>query len=295
VLYAFCPRQGCSDGAAPYSKLIFDHAGNLYGTTNQGGTGSHCASCGVVFELTPQSNGSWTESVLYNFCSASNCSDGGYPAASVVLDSKGNLYGTAFYGGDPQCNEDNGCGVVFKLAKKKDGSWTETVLHAFAGEDGSFPYAAVIFDQAGNLYGTTSVGGTGGVCDFDGCGVVFELLPNADGSWTEKTLHQFTGGKDGGEPFARLILDRLGNLYGTTTTGGDPHRGPCTSYGCGVVFRFAPTSKGEWRETVLHRFLDFPGDNPYVSDLIFDGKGNLLGTTAGDGTKTSGSVFVLTP
>jgi uncharacterized repeat protein (TIGR03803 family) len=294
VLYAFCSLKGCSDGENPYSKLIFDDAGTLYGTTYKGGPGSDCGPCGVVFELTPQSNGSWTESVLYDFCSVSNCSDGANPAASVLFDAKGNLYGTTFYGGDARCT--NGCGVVFKLTKKRDGRWTERVLHAFlAGNDGAFPYAGLIFDQVGNLYGTTSGGGGGSGPCFSGCGVVFELIPNADGSWTEKPLHQFTGNRDGAEPFGGLILDQLGNLYGTTTIAGNPRRGPCSGSGCGVVFKLSPNSKGGWRETVLHRFWDLPGDNPYASDLIFDAHGNLYGTTVGDVSPHSGSVFEITP
>ena len=118
--------------------------------------------------------------------------------------------------------------------------------------DGGQPEAGLIFDAAGNLYGTTYLGGGSGSCGGVDCGSVFKLASNPDGSWTETTLHSFTGGTDGGRPFAGLVFDAAGNLYGTTQTGGDS--GFCGGDGCGVVFKLAPTSSG-WSETVLHSFL----------------------------------------
>ncbi len=273
VLYSF---TGFTDGISPAASLIFDPAGNLYGTTERGGGNCYNQGCATVFKLAPNTDGSWTESVLYLFCSLKNCHDGGYPSfAGLVLDQPGNLYGTTPIGGY------SGCGVVYKLAPNLDGSWTETAIHQFScGKDGGNPVAGVIFDKAGNLYGTTQTGGT------YGHGVAFKLTPSTNGSWTEKQIHHFTGGKDGGNPMASLIFDQVGNLYGTASGGG--------AAGYGVVFRLTPNSNGRWSETVLQAFTNHPGAYP-VADLIFDAAGNLYGTTPGDGTTTHGSVFEITP
>ncbi len=275
------------DGRDPMAGLIFDAAGNLYSTTFAGGAPELCVpsgGCGTVFKLTPNSDGSWTESVLYSFCSIAHCTDGGTSQAGLTFDAAGNLYGTTpLYGSRIAF----GYGVVFKLTPNSDGSWTEAVLHQFrGGKDGGHPYANVTFDAAGNLYGTTNAGGA------YGGGTVFELTPNSDGSWTENVLHHFNG-KDGRGPMAGLIFDQAGNLYGTTEGGGNPS---CGSYsnGCGVVFRLTPNAKGRWNETVLHTFTDHPGAFP-LAGLVFDAAGNLYGTTSGDGTTTFGSVFEITP
>ena len=276
VLYSF---TGGNDGFAPFAGLIFDRAGNLYGTTFGGGI-FNCGGggCGVVFKLTPNADGSWTESVLHSFLA----SDGTYPEAGLIFDAAGNLYGTTISGG-----ADNG-GTVFKLTPKSDGSWTESVLYSFTGgNDGRESRAGVIFDQAGSLYGTTQLGGSG-------VGVVFKLTPNANGGWTEKVLHQFTGGKDGAGPVAGVIFDQAGSLYGTTTEGGNLNCG--SGRGCGVVFKLTPNSNGGWTESVLHAFIDRAGAFPWAG-VIFDAAGNLYGTTYGDrlsGTPP-GSVFEITP
>jgi uncharacterized repeat protein (TIGR03803 family) len=264
ALYNF---TGGQDGYEPFFDiLIFDGAGNLYGTTYRGGSGY-----GVAYKLTPNPDGSWTESVLHTFTGG----DGGNSRAGLIFDGAGNLYGMAQTGGA------YGQGAVFELAPNPDGSWTESVLHSFTGgKDGGQPYGGLIFDPAGNLYGMTYQGGA------HGWGNVFELIPNGNGNWKEKVLHQFTGGKDGGNPQDRLIFDAAGNLYGTTGVGG--------AGGHGVVFKLSPNSKGAWYETVLHTFLDRPGAGP-VADVIFDAVGNLYGTTDGDGTTTFGSVFEITP
>ncbi|HXM22466.1 MAG TPA: choice-of-anchor tandem repeat GloVer-containing protein [Terriglobales bacterium] len=283
ILYSF---TGGADGAVPFAGLIFDQAGNLYGTTVEGGgsTNSACSNgCGTVFKLTAKSDGSWTESVLHSFCLLDACRDGATPfIAGLIFDQTGNLYGTTEHGGNlSQCNG-NGCGVVFQLTPNADGSWTENILHRFSSINsywGVFPLDSLIFDGSGNLYGTAEFGGAAGG------GVVFQLTPNADGSWREKVLHSFTG-RDGSVPYASLIFDHSGNLYGTTFEGG--------AGGAGVVFKLTPNSNGGWHETVLHAFHDRPGALPNAG-VIFDGAGNLYGTTYGDSNTTFGSVFEITP
>jgi hypothetical protein len=260
-----------ADGGHPYGGLILDQAGNLYGTAAYGGPGYS----GVVFKLTPNSDGRWTESVLHGFTGGE---DGERPAAGLTFDQAGNLYGTTIAGGASVGTL--GDGVVFTLTPKPDGSWTERVLHSFNGTDGASPFGNLIFDQAGNLYGTAAYGGNLSCGGPPGCGVVFKLTPNADGSWKEKVLHYFTGGKDGAIPVAGVIF-QAGNLYGTTREGGNS--GYCNFFGfhgCGVVFKLTLGSDGKWRESVLHAFIDRPGSYPSAG-LIFDAAGNLYGTTGG--------------
>ncbi len=295
VLYQF--TEG-ADGGVPLSGLTFDQAGNLYGTAVFGGNGAHCGfpqdvGCGVVFKLTPKSNGSWTESVLHTFCSLAACHDGMYPLAGLIFDQAGNLYGTTQNGGIVgQCGGP-GCGVVFRLTPTSRGPWKERVLHYFTGgKDGAYPGAGLIFGADGSLYGTTLRGGAVNYCPNIGCGVVFRLTSNQNGSWTEGVLRTFTGGRDGGIPAANLIFDQTGNLYGTTSYGGNP--GLCGGLGCGTVFKLTPNSGGRWREEVLHSFFDHPGAIP-VAGIIFDAAGILYGTTSGDIRNTHGSVFEITP
>jgi uncharacterized repeat protein (TIGR03803 family) len=266
-------------GAYPTNgSLVFDWSGNLFGTTSYSSD-----SCGTVFQLTPNGDGSWTEHVLHTFSGA----DGACPQGGLIFDALGNLYGTTSNGGGGNC--DFGCGTVFRLTPNGDGSWTESVLHSFNddGKDGTDPRGGLTFDPAGNLYGTTGHGGGSGSCDF-GCGTVFQLIPNGDGSWTESVLHSFNfDGRDGYWPPAGLVLDPAGNLYGTTQQGG--------AYGdYGTVFKLKPTAKGGWKETVLHSFKNQLGAYP-SSGLILDGHGNLYGTTVGDHSTTFGSVFEITP
>jgi uncharacterized repeat protein (TIGR03803 family) len=231
------------DGADPVASLVFDAAGNLYGTTAEGGKNSNCPydrSCGTVFELTPTAGGSWTEKVLYDFKEAP---DGNAPGGSLIFDAAGNLYGTTEIGGNiSSCSgmAGYGCGTVFELTPSAAGPWTETVLHDFGtGTDGYYPgNGGLAVDAAGNLYGTTTSGGS--FSRFGG--VVFKLTP-VGGGWTESVVHSFGEGTDGSDPYAGLIFDTLGNLYGTTYHGGT---GLCTEnsggpvIGCGAVFEIAP-------------------------------------------------------
>ncbi len=267
LLYSFDGANGC----LPAAGLTFDATGNLYGATEYGGS----LNDGTIFKLTLNPDGTWSESMIRSF----SWGDGSYPAASLIFDADGNLYSTTAGGGV------GGYGTVFELTPNLDGTWSDTVLHSFPSDnaDGYLPYASPIFDPAGSLYATTAYGGDTRCSD--GCGVVFKLTPNADGSWTEKVLHKFTSGVHGEHSMASLIFDHAGNLYGTASGG---------AYGYGVVFKLTPTSNGKWKEQVLHAFRNRPGASP-SGGLIFDAAGNLYGTTGGDGVTTFGSVFEITP
>jgi len=292
VLYSFCPGGGnCTDGTNPDAGVIFDAAGNLYGTTQFGPNFG-----GTVFELARGTDGTWSETVLHSFClSQENCPDGEEPEAGVIFDAAGNLYGTTVYGG---ANND---GVVFELTPGTNGSWTEKVLHSFAfdGKDGVSPYGGLVFDAAGNLYGTTAVGG------IRNGGIVFELTPGPDGNWTEKVLHSFEEpGHYQAGPFGGLAIDASGNLYGTTYGGGivSDNCAPSSggSSGCGRVFELTPGANGDWSEKTLYRFRGSPdGANPDAG-VVLDSAGNLYGTTYYGGTGAYGNigygtVFRLTP
>jgi uncharacterized repeat protein (TIGR03803 family) len=271
-----------ADGQMPEGALASDATGNLYGTTSVGGAFPCPAygNCGTVFKMSPNPDGSWSETVLHSFGGA----DGWYPGRDLVLDKAGNLYGTTSLGGAYSCSNYS-CGTVFKMNPNPDGSWSETVLHSFNGADGELPTAGLIFDAAGSLYGTTEGGGPG---PKNGYGTVFVLKPNSNGSWTESLLYVFTGSRDGNQPSAGLVMDAVGNLYGTTPLGGAVNN--CYGY-CGLVFKLAPKSDGSWKERVLHMFAGRPAGNP-VTSLIFDVAGNIYGTAAGP---TYGGVFKMTP
>ncbi len=212
VLYRFCAQSECTDGAPPDTGLIMDKSGHLYGTTELGG--AH--ESGTVFELTPNAAKTiWIHKILYSFCAQTNCTDGESPDAGLIMDKPGHLYGTTELGGAHEL------GTVFELtpnaAKTK---WTETVLYGFCAQsectDGAEPIAGLIID-AGHLYGTTGYGGA------LGAGTVFELTPNAAKTkWTETVLYSFctqSACTDGAVPYAGLIMDKSGHLYGTTSYG----------------------------------------------------------------------------
>jgi uncharacterized repeat protein (TIGR03803 family) len=322
------------DGWAPVAGLIFDHAGNLYGTTVMGGTYGQ----GTVFELSLMKNGSWTEKILHNF---GHGEDGTEPATGLILDAAGNLYGTTSAGGIYD-SLNTASGIVFKLTKMC-GGWTEEILHNFGhGEDVGGPAGSLIFDASGNLYGATSAtvfeltseaNGTwtekilhkfgsidhdgavpvgslifdasgnlygttqqGGLSSTPGDGTVFELSPSGSGAWEETILHNFQGiPTDGWRPLGGVIFDTSGNLYGTTFFGGTPEICPRQT-GCGTVFELTPAGGGVWNETILHKFQDSPTDGAGPdAGLILDASGNLFGTTAGGGKQGKGTVFEITP
>lgn len=277
VLYSF---QGGSDGALPLGGLITGSDGLLYGTTSYGGGGSQCSvvygGCGTVFLLSPAGQ----ETELYSF---SGGSDGASPSQSLLQDSAGNLYGTASIGGNLSDCGGTGCGTAFELAS----GGTFTVLHSFAGgSDGANPDALI---AAGAFYGTTPYGGNG-CSQYGGCGTVYELGSNG----TETPLYSFQGGSDGAVPYANLVADSQGNLYGTTSQGGGTG---CYGSGCGTIFKLAPDGS----ETVLYAFTG-GNDGAYPeSALTFDSAGNLYGTAGAGGGALCfsgagcGTVFELAP
>jgi uncharacterized repeat protein (TIGR03803 family) len=245
VLYRFT-RDGLN-GELPMAGVVRDSAGNLYGTTDEGGNvnGTCRIGCGTVYKV----DATGTETVLHTFGGGA---DGFYPYAGLVRDSAGNLYGTTNSGGA------FGAGTVFKV----DATGGETVLYSFDGTDGSSPYAGLVRDSAGNLYGTTSGGG-----GLSSCGVVFELEANGD----YKVLYSFTCGADGGAPHAGVVRDSNGNLYGTTVSFG--------AYGAGTVFKL--DRSGAF--SVLYSFTGGADGAEPVGGVIRDSGGNLYGTTLSGG------------
>lgn len=267
ILYLF----DVTNGAEPYGGLIFDSQGNLYGATSIGGNTSACgppAGCGVVFKLSSDGKGNWTETVLYSFSGK----DGAFPYAPLTLDAVGNFYGTTQWGGAFDA------GTVFELAPGKNGEWSEEVLHSFSSEtkDGGQPTYGVIFDTSGNLYGTTPFGGTVGQ---QGWGTAFRLTPVGGGKWKETILRSFDENKSvGGLVRSQLVLDKEGDLYGTAELGGGytscPYGG---GIGCGVVFRLVRKARGKWGETVLHSFGRANDGAFPVGGLSRDSAGHLFG------------------
>ncbi len=276
----------------PIGAVVFDKAGNMYGV----GPGGGSINAGAVFELSPDGHGNWTETILYNFCQNNDglsCLDGQSPDSQMAIDAAGNLYGTTYQGGTG--NESNplfpGGGVAFELSPplQQGGQWTETVLYNFCSDfvndvcldGGPGTKSQMVFDRAGNLYGTTGLGGLGHVAGQGvlpgGGGLVFELSPNGNG-WAEKILYNFCSKglgsecPDGYEPDGGVILDTIGNLYGTTSLSGS-----VGSFQGGTLFELLG-SAGDWKHTLLasvpdgHQLFDPSGP------LTFDEDGNLFGT-----------------
>ncbi len=286
VLYQL---TGGSAGWSPQAGLVSDSAGNLYGTTAFGGvSGPGCGSngCGTVFKLTRTGGGS-VYSVIYSFHGGI---DGARPTSQLAIGSDGSLYGTTGYGAAGNCTGGQGytgCGMVFKLSPHACGfptcPWTETALYRFSGgHDGGTPWlGTLLLDSAGNIYGTSSAGGVrSSNCPSHGCGVVYKLL-EVSGHWTEDVIYEFQGGDDGEVPYGGLILDSRGNLYGTTTAGGQN--------GYGTVYQLSPNGSG-WTETILNSFTFGEQGDPWAG-LTIDPAGNLYGTTEA----LYGAVFEVSP
>lgn len=296
VLHIF---TGGSDGAIPVGGLTMDRAGNLYGATAAGGnTGSNCQfggaanGCGTVFRLVRGSSG-WVLSPLYAF---QGYADGLFPSGRVIFGPDGALYGVTQSGGEATCNAGFGtCGIVFRMTppasvcKSIICPWQKSTIFSFNGPDGAEPMSEVVFDHAGNLYGTTYGGGGHGndICFYDnnGCGTVYELTPS-NGAWTEAVLHAFPATAfDGQNPYANLIFDSAGNLYGSMPQGG--------ASGEGAVFQLSPSGSG-WMENLLYSFhTNSTGIEPEGGLLL--ASGSLIGTTSTGGTGDGGTVFELTP
>lgn len=312
VLYNFA---GGTDGLNPTSNLISDGAGNFYGTTLRGGF-LECSGvgCGVVFELSRNGGGGWNESVLYSFGGGK---DGANPfIAPVIFDKSGNLYGTTEFSGK------HGFGVVYQLRHSRKG-WKAKGLHSFTFKNSfGHPASGLVMDAQGNLYGTTSeYQATGGVFELthsgtwheqtiynaptscgltmDGSGnlygttnsTVFELSPNGNGGWTATVLYTFTGVPDGIGPWTAPVIDAVGNLYGTTYSGGATNNG--------TVYELTPTknAKGgaQWTEQILYSFAGGTDGALPIGQPVLDAAGNIYGTTQKGGDLDYGTVFELIP
>ncbi len=258
-----------NSGYLTYQGVIRDSNGNLYGTTVFGGS----ANDGTVFKLSPDGQ---TFSILHSFIgNTNNADDGVAPESRLIMDNKGNLYGTTAEGGT------SGFGTVFELSPDGSGSYNYTVLHSLNGSsDGSFPVGSLFMDSNGNIYGIAVQGGA------DSHGTVFQLSPDGSGGFTFSVVHTFTGGNDGAQPYSNLVMDSKGNLYGTTTIDG-PN-------GLGTVYEFTPSSN---TFTTIYGFRGSDGNSPN-GNLLVDFQGNLYGVTESGGTGgngNDGTAFELSP
>ena len=276
VLWNFNP-EAAGPGFPYYNSLVRDTAGNFYGVTAEGGLNGS----GVVFRLSPGLNGGWSKSVLYSFGKLPN----NELIGGLVLDKANNLYGVSAGGGAHQT------GYVYQLSPGPGDSWTETVLHSFGpccqgGADGATPFAGLAIAPNGNLFGTTSSGGSANL------GTVYKLSRNSSGDWNEAILHSFTNyNEEGGYPESNLLIGSDGSLYGTAAQGG-LITGSC-SVGCGTVYKLAP-SPAAWTFTVLHYFNSADGQYPRYAGVTTDSAGNLYGATEGGGANNAGTVWELT-
>jgi uncharacterized repeat protein (TIGR03803 family) len=303
VIYNFEIASGPS---SPAGNLVFDSKGNLYGVASAGGANVNLnclLGCGVVYRLSPNGDGSWNETDLYDFCSDlvdSQCADGQSPSAGLVIDSKGNLYGTTAGGGVvPNCmyGKLNGCGTVFELSPPSttEGAWTETVLYNFCKlpsggvcKDGVGLFAQLALDSSGNLYGTTSDGGTGQRNSTTAYGGTVFLLSHQSGVWEHTVLYNFcslgqgSDCPDGSLPVAGVTLDSSGNLYGTTVFGGSADEG--------TVYKLSKGVNGA-TETVLYNFTSYPA-YPQGTVSLDPTSSHLYSTVSGGGTN-NGAAFQL--
>ena len=260
-----------NDGYGPGSGLTFDAAGNLYGMTPTGGPNA----AGVIYQLTPQPDGSWKLHVIHAFTGGN---DGASASAGrLLIDASGNIFGVATAGGA------NGAGTAFRLTHAQNGRWNFTVLYAFKGQpDAGFPYGALSADAAGNLYGTTYYDGANDL------GSVYQLSPGPGGKWRERVLYSFKGGTDGSSSISNLVIDNKGALYGTTSEGG-------AGCSCGTIFRVAKDVNGNWKESIAYRFQGAPDAGFAYNGMIGDGAGNYYGATVHGGVSNEGAIYKFIP
>ncbi len=270
VLHTF---TNTPDGAGAFGGLVADNKGNFYGTTQFAGANSF----GTAFELSPSASG-WTESIIWSFAGGT---DGDDPSYQMVVDASGNVFGETQGVGDASCN----CGTVFELQPpaSQSGTWTKTVLYAFTGVSGSYPYGGLTLDSGGNLYGVRNSGGAFGY------GLAFRLAPSA-GGYTEGTLYAFGDTTaDPKTPYGPLLIDSAGNLYGVSTSGG--------AQGHGTVYELTPpaSSTGRWTSTTLFAFKGANSGCYPEGNLLMDASGKLYGQAAGCGRSSNGLIFRLSP
>jgi len=254
-----------------------DRKGDLYGVTRFGG---HQGTCGVAFELTSNSSG-WSESVIHTFANG-NSNDACQAYFAPVFDkTEQHLFGTGEYGGPDDL------GAVFEISRTTGGAWKERVLHSFQGQskgDGALPYGGLVFDHAGNLYGTTTEGGP------TGQGTVFKLAPAAHGRWKETILYDFPDCSIGCYPQGTLAIDKSGALYGIAGGGND-----CDGVACGLIFKLAPHPGGKWKYGVLYKFTGSDGEWPQGGVILDKQQKHLYGATEYGGAYGYGVVFEITP
>ena len=264
VIHTF---TGGDDGSGPGAGLTLDKNGNIYGMAPTGGA----YGLGTIFRLRLQPKGDWKLKVLHAFTGGD---DGATGSAGRLVLHKGALYGAATVGGA------NGQGTVFSL-KHIPGQWQFQTLYSFKGQpDAGFPYGGLTFDPAGNLYGTTYYDGA------NNFGSVYQLAPQPDGSWTERVLYSFKGGKDGLGSISNLVLAKNGALYGTTSEGGA---------GFGTIFKLTSDGQGNWKEIPAYRFMGAPDAAFAYNGMVADAAGNLYGATVHGGANDDGAIYKFTP
>lgn len=265
VIHAF---SGGADGSGPGSRVAVDKRGNVYGMTPTGGANG----LGVIYLLRPRSSGGYALRVIHTFTGGSDGSSGS--AGKLVLRG-GRIFGAATTGGN------HGSGTVFQLTPTQTGEWDFRTLYSFAdAPDGVFPYGALLFDAAGNIYGTTYYGGTNGL------GAVYKLSPTLSGEWYETVIYSFQPGNDGNSSISNLVADAAGNLYGTTSEGG---------LGSGTIFKLSPGPNETWTESIPHSFQGSPdGAFPYAG-MVGDGSGSFFGATVHGGDNGDGTIYKFTP
>jgi uncharacterized repeat protein (TIGR03803 family) len=264
VIHAF---TGGDDGSGPGARVTVDQRGNVYGMAPTGGA----YGLGTIYKIHQGQSEAWTFKVIHAFTGAA---DGSTGSAGRMIIRNGHLYGAATSGGT------YGSGVVFELTPR-GGAWNFKTIYSFKGQpDGSFPYGALLFDAAGNIYGTTYYGGAHNI------GAVYKLSRQPVGEWQEKVLYSFRLGGDGNSPISNLVFDGTGSLYGTTSEGG---------LGSGTIFKLSPVSSDQWTESVVHRFRGPPDGAFAYNGLVVDRFGNFYGATVHGGDNDDGSIYKFTP